>query len=389
MARPAEGRDPEPVRATCCGSTGSTAPRGARRSCGRSSAGASSRAMPVDDRGRAGRATCSTASARGGSSSAPAASGTSGRERPRAGIEAPYLQLVMQRLWEVERASGSTTLRAATLAGARRRRTGRRRPPRAGDRGADARRSETSRPALRPPRHAVGDEDRARGVRPRAVRRACPEDDVRGVLGVARRAPHPAHGRGGRWEIFHDVLAGAVLGWKSRYDAERAVERARAPTRVAGTGGSRFSPSARSSASLAMTALAVFAFSQRSEARDQARVARTRRSSSRARCRCSTATPSSGSTLALEARARSTPTASGRGRPAAGARRVARAGRLRHRSPVVGLEVDRSARPRVLVVGDDGSRPLTGLGTGDEVWSHRVDGCGGRVRIDGRPVGRR
>ena len=32
-------------------------------------------------------------------------------------IEAPYLQLVMQRLWEVERAAGSTTLRAATLAG--------------------------------------------------------------------------------------------------------------------------------------------------------------------------------------------------------------------------------------------------------------------------------
>ena len=33
------------------------------------------------------------------------------------GIEAPYLQLVMQRVWDVERLAGSSTLRAATLAG--------------------------------------------------------------------------------------------------------------------------------------------------------------------------------------------------------------------------------------------------------------------------------
>ena len=32
------------------------------------------------------------------------------------GIEAPYLQLVMQRLWDVERSRDSLTLRAATLA---------------------------------------------------------------------------------------------------------------------------------------------------------------------------------------------------------------------------------------------------------------------------------
>ena len=31
------------------------------------------------------------------------------------GIEAPYLQLVMQRLWDVERGAGSATLRAETL----------------------------------------------------------------------------------------------------------------------------------------------------------------------------------------------------------------------------------------------------------------------------------
>ena len=39
-----------------------------------------------------------------------------GNGRP-LGIEAPYLQLVMQRLWDVERAQGSSTLRASTLLG--------------------------------------------------------------------------------------------------------------------------------------------------------------------------------------------------------------------------------------------------------------------------------
>ena len=61
------------------------------------------------------------------------------------GIEAPYLQLVMQRLWDVERSSGSTTLRASTLAGLGGASTGRGGPPRACDRGADARAARTSR----------------------------------------------------------------------------------------------------------------------------------------------------------------------------------------------------------------------------------------------------
>ena len=76
-------------------------------------------------------------------------------------IEAPYLQLVMQRLWEEERAAGSNVLRTETLD-----RLGGARhiveehlhgalaelTP-----GAEGRR----RPALQPPRDAVGHEDRA------------------------------------------------------------------------------------------------------------------------------------------------------------------------------------------------------------------------------------
>ena len=77
----------------------------------------------------------------------------------------------------------------------------------------------------------------------------------------------------GRWEIFHDVLAGAVLGWKSRHDAERAVERARQEARRRHRRLAFLAFGALVGLALA-TGLAVFAFSQRSEARDQARVAR-------------------------------------------------------------------------------------------------------------------
>ena len=60
---------------------------------------------------------CSTASATGRIELGPGGVGVARRERRAPGIEAPYLQLVMQRLWDVERARGSTTLRPATLAG--------------------------------------------------------------------------------------------------------------------------------------------------------------------------------------------------------------------------------------------------------------------------------
>ena len=86
---------------------------------------------------------------------------------------------------------------------------------------------------------------------------------------------------------------GAVLGWKSRHDAERAVAQARAEgrrrhRRLA------FLTFGALVALAAMTALAIFAFSQRSEARDQARWPGAA-SSSRAPSPCWTAIPSSGS----------------------------------------------------------------------------------------------
>ena len=178
----------------------------------------------------------------------------------------------MQRLWDVERAAGSSTLRAETLdalggagqvvadhleraiealtpdAAGRSRRgssttSSRRR----------ARRSRTRRPTSRSSPASAGGEI----------------DAVTAALADHRILRTD---EGGRWEIFHDVLAGAVLGWKSRHDAERAVERAREEARRRHRRLAFLAFGALVALALA-TALAIFAFSQRSEARDQARVA--------------------------------------------------------------------------------------------------------------------
>ena len=54
---------------------------------------------------------------------------------------------------------------------------------------------------------------------------------MRGVVAVLRDHRILRTDEAGRWEIFHDVLAGAVLGWKTRYDAARAVQREREEAR--------------------------------------------------------------------------------------------------------------------------------------------------------------
>ena len=242
----------------------------------------------------------------------------------------------------------------------------------------DARAADDRRPALRPPRHAVGHEDRPRGVRSRRVRRRHPEARSSRSSATLARPPHPADAtRAGRWEIFHDVLAGAVLGWRavttpSGRSSGPAAEARRRHRRLA---------------VLAFGALVGLALAtrrwrssrSRSGARHASRRGRRRAaSSSRARCRCSTATPSSGS------RSRSRRPASSRrargGRAAAGARRLARARDHRHRPSARRLDVDRiraaGARRRGRRRRAD-ARPRT---RGKLLWSHRVDGGGGGVR---------
>ena len=150
---------------------------------------------------------------------------------PRRGrVEAPYLQLVMERIWEVERGRGSYVLHAETLDRAGRRRPDRPAAPRACARDARRAGARARCPALPPAGDAVGDEDRARRRRPepvcRRVARAARGRPAR-ALGRAGRPRAPGRNGGGpRYEIYHDVLADAVLDWGARHEAERALRRA-------------------------------------------------------------------------------------------------------------------------------------------------------------------
>ena len=208
----------------------------------------------------------------------------------------------------------------------------------------------------------------------------CTDDDVRGVVGVLADHRILRTDEAGRWEIFHDVLAGAVLGWKSRHDAERAVARASADARRRHRRLAFLAFGALVALS-AMTALAVFAFSQRSQARDQARSARSGQLVASA-LSVLDSDPELGIELALEA-ARIEPTARAENalRLALDGSRVRAVIPTGH--PVVGMDVD-PARPRVLAVGDDGVARLYRLETGAPVAGRIVRSTGGAAAfLDG------
>ena len=84
-----------------------------------------------------------------------------------------------------------------------------------------------------------------------------------------------------RYEIFHDVLAGAVLGWRTQHEADRILEGERAEARRRHR---RLGIVALVAlvALAAMTALAAYAFTLRGEARDREREAAARASEARA-----------------------------------------------------------------------------------------------------------
>ena len=155
--------------------------------------------------------------------------GAEANGRP-AGIEAPYLQLVMQRLWEVELANGSDRLSEETLeslGGAER---------------IVAEHLERAVDELEPVQKDIAAELSRFLVTPSGAKIAHSLSDLAGYAGVQesdlepvatelaeRRILRTVETDGGvRYEIFHDVLTGAVLGWRTRYQAERALERERA-----------------------------------------------------------------------------------------------------------------------------------------------------------------
>jgi WD40 repeat protein len=190
-------------------------------------------------------------------------------------IEAPYLQLVLERIWEEERAAGSLVLRADTLA-------------RLGDAEAIVRThlrravedltAEEKGLAADVFRYLVTPSGTkiAHGVADLADYVAVDEGRLLPVLSTLDRARivRPVDGAGAdgaRYEIFHDVLAGAVLGWRREQEVERERRAGqRRQRRLAAVA------TAALAALALMTAVAIYALAQRRQAQDQHRGAEAR-----------------------------------------------------------------------------------------------------------------
>ena len=198
-------------------------------------------------------------------------------------IEAPYLQLVLRRLWEEERAQGSDALRLATLE----RLGGAEAIVRAhleralADFGARERdlAAAVFRHLVTPSgakiAHAVRDLAGYADVDPAelspVVTRLVEERILRPIASGGNGSDGVPH------EIFHDVLGDAVLSWRQRHETERDVESARNRHRRALT-----LLSVAFVGLLVMTAIAIFAVYQRGQSRDRARVAQARELAARA-----------------------------------------------------------------------------------------------------------
>jgi WD40 repeat protein len=192
-------------------------------------------------------------------------------------VEAPYLQLVMDRIWQVERERGSDVLRVETLAelgGAGRIVQQHLELALAGldlpERELVARLfHQLVTPSGTKIAHAVGDLSRYAHETPERL------EDILHALSTQRvvRALPGRNGGGARYEIYHDVLAGAVLDWGARHESERALAEERAAARrrhrrLAGIIGLAVV------ALTAMGLLTVFAFAARSDAREKAALAK-------------------------------------------------------------------------------------------------------------------
>jgi WD40 repeat protein len=192
-------------------------------------------------------------------------------------IEAPYLQLVMQRLWEEEGAAGSSILRLETL----RRLGGAEQIVRDHVDGALAELSlEEKDVAARILDHLVTPSGTkiAHRVGDLAKYAGAPEQELLPVLTKLgdERILRSVAVEGGlddsRYEIFHDTLAEPVLAWKGAYEAQRELEQERAESER------RHRRLLRALALavvalLVMAGVTVFALTQRSEARSQAELA--------------------------------------------------------------------------------------------------------------------
>jgi len=186
------------------------------------------------------------------------------------GVEAPYLQLVLERLWEREREEGSRELRLATLRAI----GGARAVVREHVRGAlDALPLAEQEAAARVVRQLVTPSGRKVSHEPSDLAEYADveETELRRLLetlGRERivRGVNGMQGTSTRYEIFHDVLGPPILAWQAGHQLQRERIRARRQHRrlLAIIGASLVA--------LAVVAgIAVYAFVQRSNARTQAR----------------------------------------------------------------------------------------------------------------------
>jgi WD40 repeat protein len=188
-------------------------------------------------------------------------------------IEAPYLQLVLQTLWEAERAGESPSLRAETL-----------------DRLGGAARIvhehlERAMAQLTPAEKQAAARMYDHLVTPSGTKIAqdagdlaryasLPEEDAAQVLEkLARerilRVSSDDGAAAMRYEIFHDVLADAVLAWRARHEEQQALRDAERRRRRA------FAVATAALVGLVLVAaIAVFALVERGHSRSQARRAR-------------------------------------------------------------------------------------------------------------------
>jgi WD40 repeat protein len=200
--------------------------------------------------------------------------------RPGCAVEAPFLQLVMERLWHAESEAGSELLRVETLrqlGGAERIVRGH---------------LEDAVADLDPSGRDVAAAAFNHLVTPSGTKIAHASDDLAEYAGVAAddltpvvaaltdarilRQVAAADGSGEtRYEIFHDVLAEPVRTWRRAHAEERRLQAERA---AAGKRHRRLLYLAGASllALAIAVGLAVFALTQRSQARSQAALAQSR-----------------------------------------------------------------------------------------------------------------
>ena len=217
-------------------------------------------------------------------------------------IEAPYLQLVLERLWDVERAQGSHRLRLATL------------EQLGGAAHIVEDHLERAMSELSPEQKDAAAAIYNHLVTPSGTKIAHRARDLAGYAAVDEAETEQVLQRlveerivragedgaaGPRYEIFHDVLADAVLAWRTQHEADRrlAEEREAAARRHR-----RLLLVAIGAGILVaiLAAITVAALAARHDARDQARRARGRELAARALTATSVA-PVEAVRLALQA----------------------------------------------------------------------------------------